>query len=168
MKNKYVLPIVFTAILGAVVLVFSHKIDSKNKEIVQMRSKVRQLESTIKDKDFKISNLEEQSEEYHALASESQERLDNVKHFDQSISSFSSSPVSYTGSAIETQIDGTFEGWDGDTIFKMRDGSIWQQVSYDYTYHYAYAPEVLIYSKNGSHYMRVEGVDDEISVQRIK
>ncbi len=168
MKNKFILPIVFAVILGTVVLIFLTKIDSKNKKIVQLESKVSQLESNIKDKDLKISDLEEQSEEYYRLATESQEKLDKVKHFDKPISSFSSSPVSYTGSAIETQIDGDFEGWDGETIFKMRNGSIWQQVSYDYTYHYAYAPDVLIYSKNGSNYMRVEGVDDEIRVQRIK
>ena len=60
---------------------------------------------------------------------------------------------------IETQIDGDFEGWEGETIFKMMNGQIWQQSSYDYTYHYAYSPEVLIYEFNGSWIMRVEDLD---------
>ena len=69
---------------------------------------------------------------------------------------------------IETQIDGDFEGWEGETIFKMMNGQIWQQSSYDYTYHYAYSPEVLIYEFNGSWIMRVEDLDETIAVTQLK
>ena len=68
---------------------------------------------------------------------------------------------------MESQIDGDFEGWDGNTIFKMMNGTIWQQVSYDYTYHYAFMPTVIIYKKSGAYYMKVEGVDKEIKVRRL-
>jgi hypothetical protein len=69
---------------------------------------------------------------------------------------------------IETKIDGEFEGWDGETIFKLANGQIWQQDSYSYTYHYAYSPDVLIYYISGRYKMRVEGVDDFIYVTRLK
>jgi hypothetical protein len=46
--------------------------------------------------------------------------------------------------AIEAHIDGEFKGWTGETIYKLRNGQIWQQATYHY--HYAYAPEVTIYS----------------------
>ncbi len=69
---------------------------------------------------------------------------------------------------IETNIDGSFEGWDGDTVFKLRNGQIWKQSSYNYTYHYSYAPEVLIYSSGGTCKLKVDGVDGEISVDRLK
>lgn len=70
--------------------------------------------------------------------------------------------------AIESRIDGTFEGWSGETVFKLLNGQIWQQSSYAYTYHYAYRPEVLIYSGSGGCKMKVEGVSDSISVKRLK
>ena len=71
--------------------------------------------------------------------------------------------------AIETQIDGDFNGWDGETIYKLRNGQIWQQAAYHYHYHYAYAPEVTIYSTTGGCSMRVSDDDDEpISVRRLK
>lgn len=73
-----------------------------------------------------------------------------------------------TSNVIETKIDGEFEGWEGETIFKMMDGSIWQQSSYAYNYHYAYMPDVLIYRKNGNYYMKVEDVEDTIQVTRLK
>ena len=57
---------------------------------------------------------------------------------------------------IETQIDGTFNGWTGDTVFKLSNGQIWQQSSYDYTYHYAYRPEVLIFPSSGRCKMKVD------------
>jgi hypothetical protein len=68
---------------------------------------------------------------------------------------------------IETQIDGDFEGWEGETIFKLMNGQIWQQSSYDYTYHYSYSPEVLIYEFKGSWIMRVEDLDETIEVMQI-
>jgi hypothetical protein len=69
---------------------------------------------------------------------------------------------------IESQIDGTFEGWSGETIFKLTNGQIWQQASYAYTYHYAYRPEVIIYPFSGGCRMKVEDVDDSIPVKRLK
>lgn len=69
---------------------------------------------------------------------------------------------------IESRIDGTFEGWDGDTVFKLINGQIWQQTQYSYTYHYAYRPEVLIYRSGSGYKMKVNGVNQEIGVKRIK
>jgi len=70
---------------------------------------------------------------------------------------------------IETQIDGDFEGWEDETIYKLRNGQIWQQASYHYHYHYAYAPEVTIYSTSAGCVMRVSDDDDEpIPVRRLK
>jgi len=69
---------------------------------------------------------------------------------------------------IETQINGKFTGWDGDTIFELTNGQIWQQDSYAYTYYYAYRPKVLIYYVGGRYKMTVEGVDGFIYVKRLK
>jgi hypothetical protein len=69
---------------------------------------------------------------------------------------------------IESNIDGDFEGWDGETIFKLRNGQIWQQSSYAYTYHYAYSPEVTIYKTGGLYKMKVDGVDSSIFVTQLK
>jgi len=73
-----------------------------------------------------------------------------------------------TGDAIESYIVGDFEGWDGDTIFKLDNGQIWQQASYAYTYHYAYHPSVLIYRVAGGFRMKVDGIADTILVKRLK
>jgi hypothetical protein len=78
----------------------------------------------------------------------------------------SSAPSS--AAAIETQIQGEFEGWDGETVFKLDNGQIWQQSSYAYTYHYAYRPKVLIYKSGGVYKMKVDGVEDTIQVRRLK
>ena len=69
---------------------------------------------------------------------------------------------------IESRIAGAFEGWDGETVFKLINGQIWQQSSYAYHYSYSYRPEVLIYRSGGGYKMRVEGVGDYIYVQRVK
>lgn len=73
-----------------------------------------------------------------------------------------------TSDVIESHIDGDFEGWTGETIFKLENGQIWQQAEYAYTYHYAYSPEVLIYRTAGGYKMKVEGVEDVIRVEQLK
>ncbi len=69
---------------------------------------------------------------------------------------------------IESGIDGDFEGWDGDTVFKFENGQVWQQVSFDYEYHYAYRPKVLVYKSGSVYKMRVDGMHHEITVKRLK
>ena len=77
--------------------------------------------------------------------------------------------VSGTSGVVETRIDGEFDGWDDDKIYKMQNGQIWQQSSYHYHYHYAYSPEVLIYPSNGGYKIHVHDDDDEdVSVRRLK
>ena len=73
-----------------------------------------------------------------------------------------------TSNVIESRIDGDFEGWEGETVVKLMNGQIWQQSSYHYHYHYAYMPEVLIYKSGGTYKMKVDGVDTDVSVIRLK
>lgn len=69
---------------------------------------------------------------------------------------------------IRTCIDGDFEGWEGETIFVLCNGQVWQQSSYDYTYHYAYRPDVLIYRTGSRYRMKVERVRETIEVIRLQ
>lgn len=69
---------------------------------------------------------------------------------------------------IQSQIDGDFEGWEGETIVKLMNGQIWQQSEFYYHYHYAFMPDVLIYSSGGVYKMIVEGVDKAIGVTQLR
>jgi len=80
----------------------------------------------------------------------------------------SNNSSSSNNSVIETQIDGDFEGWEGETIFKMMNGEIWQQSSYAYLYHYAYSPQVIIYKSSSGYVMKVDGVEETINVVKLK
>lgn len=82
--------------------------------------------------------------------------------------SLSRSMPSSTPDVIETCIEGDFEGWEGETIFKLCNSQIWQQSEYSYTYHYAYRPEVIIYKTASGYRMKVEDVAETIRVERIK
>ncbi|CAA9293331.1 MAG: hypothetical protein AVDCRST_MAG77-4951 [uncultured Chloroflexi bacterium] len=73
-----------------------------------------------------------------------------------------------TGSGvIETRMAGEFNGWEGETVFVLDNGQVWQQASYAYHYRYAYRPKVLIYPSGGVWRMQVEGVSSSIAVQRL-
>jgi hypothetical protein len=71
-----------------------------------------------------------------------------------------------TVSTIESRIDGEFKGWEGKTVFKLQNGQIWQQASYGYSVTFADSPKVLIYQSGSEFRMKVEGIDEEIAVQR--
>ena len=68
---------------------------------------------------------------------------------------------------VETQIDGEFTGWSGDTVWKMTNGQVWQQAEYAYHYHYAYSPRVLIYPSDYGWKMKVDG-DEEVAVKQLR
>ncbi len=70
--------------------------------------------------------------------------------------------------AVESTISGEIEGWDGDTIFKLDNGQIWQQAAYDYTYFYAYRPKVTIYQASAGCRMKVEDETETVLVKRIQ
>lgn len=137
---------------------------NKNKKIYHLKNEVENLKDELDYKYYEIRELEEDIEVL-------KEQLSEVQHYDENLkvnSGYLSSGVNFTGDIYETRIDGSFEGWDGETIFRMMDGSIWQQSSYDYTYHYAYSPSVIIFSKGGQTHMKVEGVSTIISVTRLR
>ncbi len=77
-----------------------------------------------------------------------------------------SAPVG-TG-VVETQVDGEFNGWEGETIVKLMNGQIWQQTEYHYEYHYAYMPNVLVYPSAGGYKMKIDGTDQPVGVQRLR
>ena len=68
---------------------------------------------------------------------------------------------------IESHINGMFKGWDGNTIFELRNGQIWQQASYGYIYHYAFSPDVIIYSVPDGYKMMVDGVGTTVYVRLL-
>jgi hypothetical protein len=77
------------------------------------------------------------------------------------------SPRAQAQQAYEGQIDGEFNGWTGQTIYKLMDGHIIQQSEYHYHYHYAYSPQVIIYQGDCGYKIHVEDDDDEDVCIRI-
>ncbi len=76
--------------------------------------------------------------------------------------------ASASASTIESQIEGDFEGWEGETIVKLTNGQIWQQNEYYYTYHYAFMPHVLIIKSGNGYKMKVDGVNKLVGVTQIR
>jgi hypothetical protein len=76
-------------------------------------------------------------------------------------------PPAAPGRLIEAHIDGEFTGWDGETLFHLSNGQYWQQAAYDYTYHYAYSPRVVIAITPSGGLMQVEGVSGTVQVKEI-
>jgi hypothetical protein len=61
------------------------------------------------------------------------------------------------------QVEDEWTGWDGDTIVRLTDGSVWRQEEYHYEYRYAYRPYVNL----SGNVMHVEGMSRGIRVRRI-
>lgn len=69
---------------------------------------------------------------------------------------------------IRTQIEGGFEGWDGETVFKMKNGQVWQQYNRQDRFNYqSYNQEVLLYKKDCSWIMNLQGLNQSIEVIQI-
>jgi hypothetical protein len=77
-------------------------------------------------------------------------------------------PAQGRGEIIESRIDGEFQGWEGETIFKLTNGQIWQQSTYAYTYTYKFMPKVMIIKTGRGYELQVEGMERRIGVSRLK
>ena len=64
---------------------------------------------------------------------------------------------------MRSRIDGEWNGWDGDTVVTLVNGSVWRQDEYYYRYQYKYRPEVIV---EGSR-MQVDGMPKAIRVRRL-
>ena len=75
--------------------------------------------------------------------------------------------INFNSEIIESQIDGDFNGWEGETIVKLLNGQIWKQSEYFYRYHYAFMPKVLIFKMGGRYKMKVNGISKAITVELL-
>ena len=77
-------------------------------------------------------------------------------------------PTPRPSAAMESRIDGSFDGWDGETIVKLVNGQIWQQDEDYYHDRYAYWPKVIVSRTIGGYVMHVDGVPKAVRVTRLK
>lgn len=69
----------------------------------------------------------------------------------------------YKSSYIEDE----FEGWDGDTIYKLDDGSHWELTEYTYSYSYSYRPKATIWQDGSRYYLEVAGMLGKKEVRSV-
>jgi hypothetical protein len=72
------------------------------------------------------------------------------------------------GAIIESRIDDEFDGFAPGKVFKLRNGQIWEQTAQKTAYRYKYSPAVTIWKDGTSFKMKVEDMDDAVTVTRIK
>ena len=77
-------------------------------------------------------------------------------------------PMADARLVIQSQIDGDFEGFDEDNIYKLMNGQIWIQVEYKYHYHYSFMPQVVIFENHGRFYMTVDGIKESVEVEQLR
>ncbi len=77
-------------------------------------------------------------------------------------------PTVYAQKAIEAQIDGEFEGWEGETVVKLMNGQIWIQAGCHYEYHYSYNADVVLYQSDGVWRMKVDGMREAVTVEHLR
>ncbi len=69
----------------------------------------------------------------------------------------------HTADMKQYTVSGSWEGWQGETLVEMTDGSIWKQAEYHYEYRYAYRPRAEV---NGDK-MLVDGMRRAVRVRRV-
>jgi hypothetical protein len=70
---------------------------------------------------------------------------------------------------IESRYAGPFEGWDGDTIFELENGQVWQQSQSGRLVYRAENPKIVIKrGMLGGYYLSVDDVNRRVRVKRIK
>ena len=76
--------------------------------------------------------------------------------------------LSSGGSSIESNIDGEWNGWNGDTIVRLTNGQIWEQYGLHLSLSLGLGNDVFLFQKSGTWYMQVDGEDEAVAVIRLK
>jgi hypothetical protein len=69
---------------------------------------------------------------------------------------------------IESNIDGEFKGWEGQTIIRLTNGQVWQQNDLQLYLHLAIMPKVMIISTTSGYKAKVEGVSMSVGVTQLR
>ncbi|BES66337.1 hypothetical protein SANA_27760 [Gottschalkiaceae bacterium SANA] len=77
-------------------------------------------------------------------------------------------PKSMTTHVIQSQIKQVFEGFKSERSFELANGQVWKQTSFENENSHLFKPDVLIYLDDNEYKMIVEGLDQEITVIRVK
>jgi hypothetical protein len=67
--------------------------------------------------------------------------------------------------ACESRIVGKFRGWERDKIYKLEDGSKWEQVGLLFKYRFWYQPKAKVWRDESKYYLDVEGMDEQVEVR---
>jgi hypothetical protein len=70
-------------------------------------------------------------------------------------------------SRFESRIEGEFEGWTGRTVVQLENGQVWRQRSGTELYAYRVSPAVQIHRSAHGCQMKVDGVAQEVPVERL-
>jgi len=65
-------------------------------------------------------------------------------------------------------IEGDFEGWEGETVFEISDGTFWIQAAYSYRYHYFYRPEAMVLKQGNYFFLKVNGINEILPVMPLE
>ena len=76
--------------------------------------------------------------------------------------------VSLVDLLVDSFIVNDFNGWDGDTLFELQNGQIWQQVGPGIETHVAVRPRALIFRGGGGAKLHVDGVDSTVLVEQLR
>lgn len=68
---------------------------------------------------------------------------------------------------VDSYISGDFEGWDGDAVYALDDGSRWELVNYSYLYAYQFRPRTIVWRDGDRFFMEVQGMQDRQEVQEV-
>ena len=68
---------------------------------------------------------------------------------------------------INSRIDGEFKGWDGDSIYKLEDGSKWKLASYLYTYNYSTRPNATVWKDGSRYFLTVDSMTERVEITKV-
>lgn len=91
-----------------------------------------------------------------------------IKGKQLNVANLSGGGLSNGGSVIESNIDGEWNGWDGDTVVKLTNGQIWEQSDSHLSLSLGFRNNVLLFQKSGIWYMQVEDEGEAVAVTRLK
>ena len=68
----------------------------------------------------------------------------------------------------ESKVNGKFDGWNANTIYRLKNGTKWRLISNKNTYQTSISPKAFVWREGNDYYLEIKGAGKKEKVRRVE
>ena len=69
---------------------------------------------------------------------------------------------------FESKLNGKFDGWNGNTIYQLKNGTKWRLIENKNSYQSSFSPKAFVWREGEEYYLEIVGAGTKEKVRRVE